>query len=101
MSSQISFTGTPFGRVINKLKHSTYSHSALSLDSKLNKLYTFNQAGFVVESIDGYAKKYDKAKIKVLCTFVDDHSYKKIVSTIDFYIANEEHLKQRKQLKQL
>ena len=89
----ISFTGTSFGKVINKLKHSTYSHSALSLDSKLNKLYTFNQAGFVVESIDGYAKKYDKAKIKVLCTFVDKKSYEKILATIDFYIGNKNKTK--------
>ena len=91
----ISFTNSAFGNLINKVSHSKYSHATLSLDSKLDKLYTFNAQtnGFTVESINRYIEIYDKARIKVLCTFVDDHSYKKIVSTIDFYIANKEKTK--------
>ena len=89
----ISFTNTVQGVVINKVKHSKYSHSALSLDTKLNKLYTFTSGGFTIESLDEYKRRYNKSRIKVLCTFVDKKSYEKIVSTLTYYIGNMDKTK--------
>ena len=89
----ISFTNTIQGRIINKVKHSTYSHSAISLDTKLNKMYTFTLEGITIESLDLYKSKYDKSRIKVLCTFVDNRAYEKILSTISYYIGEKNKTK--------
>lgn len=87
----LSYTGTTFGKVINKFEHSTMSHSGLSLDSFLNKIYSFNFQtkkkinGFSEESLDDYNDKNKDAKLLVLCFFVTDKVKEKIESVIKFY----------------
>ena len=85
----IVFRNSPFENLINVIKHSKYAHAAFALNSKLDKLFSYGPFGFVIESIDGYIKRYNKTKMKLLCTFVDKKSYEKILATISYYIGNK------------
>ena len=71
----LSFTNTVFGKIINQVKHSVYSHSGIALDSKLNKIYTFrfdkNTNGFGIEGLSNYLSNYEDAKISVMTLFVE------------------------------
>lgn len=71
----LSFTNTPFGKVINKIKHSTYSHAGISINSDLRTIYTFKfekgTNGFGIESLDHYLRNYEDASISVMTLFVD------------------------------
>lgn len=71
----LSFTNTVFGKIINQVKHSVYSHSGIALDSKLDKIYTFrfdkNTNGFGIEGLSNYLANYQDAKISVMTLFVE------------------------------
>ena len=106
----LSFTGTPFGKLITKYQHCKFSHAALSLDSKLNTLYTFNMrmdkeeiekngktivksrpaGGADIEHLKDY---YDvstggDADICVMCIFVTQEAKRAVKQTIDKIFAN-------------
>ena len=106
----LSFTGTPFGKLITKYQHCKFSHAALSLDSKLDKLYTFNMrmdkeeiekngktivksrptGGADIEHLKDY---YDvstggDADICVMCIFVTQEAKRAVKQTIDKIFAN-------------
>lgn len=91
----LSFTGTPFGHLINLVKKSMYSHAAIALDSDLNSLYTFtfgkNFSGFKQESIQGYIKNSNNAIIDVLTIFVDKKTKDKIEKTIKTIEKNKDN----------
>ena len=78
----LSFTNTPFGKVINKVKHSTYSHAGIALDSDLRNIYTFKfekgTNGFGIEDLDHYLENYSDAIISVMTLFVDKATKEKL-----------------------
>lgn len=85
----LSFTNTPFGKVIRTLKHSTYTHAGLCLDSDLKNIVTFKFGahwnGFSSESLDVYIDAYDDALLDVLTIFVDEATrYKLELAILDF-----------------
>lgn len=93
----LSYTGTIFGDIINWWKKSTYSHSALSLDEKLDKMYSFNrnvqtgESGFMEEGIQDYKnpKMNNDANLCVIGVFVSKEQKKKIKETIEWYKKNK------------
>lgn len=93
----LSFTNTPFGKIIRKVKNSTYTHAGLSLDSDLQNITTFKfdnvWNGFSVESIDFYLKVTQKALLDVLVIFVDGKTKEKIESTINDFILKKDKTK--------
>lgn len=85
-----SFSNTIFGNVIRTVKHSTYTHAGLSLDSDLKQILTYkfdtNYNGFHNENLDTYLGKSKNAKICVMALFVDDKTKNRIKNIIqDFY----------------
>lgn len=90
----LSFTNTRFGNIINKVKQSNYSHAAITFESDLEHLYSFNAAsenklgGLSYESISEYLKKYNDARIKVLAIFVNRQQKNRIRAKLDWYIGN-------------
>lgn len=85
----LSFTNTPFGKVIRTLKHSTYTHAGLCLDSDLKNIVTFKFGsmwnGFSTESLDFYINVNDGALLDVLAIFVDEATrYKLELAILDF-----------------
>ena len=93
-----SFTNTAFGKIIVTYTHSTYSHAAISFDTTLENMYSFNAdnktntlGGISKESISEYIKKYDDTIIKVNCIFVKDDDFNKIKTALDDMIKNIKH----------
>lgn len=91
-----SFTNTAFGKIITTYTHSTYSHAAISFDTKLNKLYSFNAdnktnklGGISIESIQEYLEKYQDAIIKVNCIFVKEKDFDTIKKSLDHMLDNK------------
>lgn len=92
----LSYTNTIFGNIINWWKKSKYSHSALSLDEKLDKMASFNrdvktgEGGFSIEGIQDYKNpKTGDADLCVLGMFVTKEQKRKIKETIDWYQKNK------------
>ena len=85
-----SFSNTLFGKVIVAVKHATYSHAGIALDTNLKDILTYKfdskHNGFHKENIDDYLHNSDKAKISVLALFVDKSTYDKLGKVIkDFF----------------
>lgn len=92
----LSYTNTFFGNIINWWKKSKYSHSALSLDERLDKMVSFNrdlktgEGGFFIEGIQDYKNpKTGDADLCVLGMFVTKEQKKKIKEVIDWYQKNK------------
>lgn len=97
----LSYTGTFFGNLINWWKHSQYSHAALSLDSSLKKLWSYNRTpdktidGLSIESIDEYhnPKLNGDCNLYVAAAFVTKEVKKKIEDTLEWYKKNQKNTK--------
>lgn len=93
----ISYTNTTFGKIINKVKNSVYSHAGISLDSDLSKICTFMWGpgfnGFWTESIDSYIKTSKDAIIDVLAIFVDKNTKHKVEETLKYFITKRDKTK--------
>lgn len=82
---------TPFGKAIKKFTHSIYSHSGLSFDSKMNKIYSYNLdnghhgGGLSFENINGYG---EESNILVNVIFLTKKDITKIKTKLDYYISN-------------
>lgn len=94
----LSFANTVFGNVINKFKHSEYSHAGISFDSSLDNIYTYNFQpgkinGFTKESIKDYHNAKDKngdVKLMVNTIFVPHDAWAKMKETLKFYENNKD-----------
>lgn len=91
-----SWTNTFGGKVIRTVTKSTYTHSAISLDTSLTKLYSFNAdnklnkfGGVSIESIEDYVKVYDKCLINVKCLFVKPSDYQIIKNVMDYMVTHQ------------
>lgn len=83
----LTYTGTVFGKLINKWTQGIYSHAALGLESDLKELYSFNASvnGFSKESIESYAKEN---KNSLLCTYVvylNKFQYDKLKEKLNYF----------------
>lgn len=85
-----SFTNTPFGKIITTYTHSNYSHTAISLDTSLTHMYSFNAdnkknvfGGFSIESIKDYIAYYKDSVIQVNCIFIKKSDMDKIKFVLD------------------
>lgn len=88
----VSFTNTPFGKIIKDYTKDKFSHVCISFDSTLDNMYSYNiinninrRGGISFESISKYNQDGDLA---VMVLFVKEHIYLKIKSNLSNYIAN-------------
>ena len=87
-----------FSKVIMAYTNSDFSHSGISLSSKMDKIYSFNMqtdakmGGLSFESIEKYTT-YGIEHFKVLVLFVDKDAKAKIKEQIDFFINNKKTTK--------
>lgn len=89
----ITYTKTAFGKVIRKVTHGKYTHSAISLDSSMNNLFSFNasesnQSGFSVESLKRYNHD-DDCIMCVYCFFVKKDKLLHIKTKLDWFLLNK------------
>lgn len=94
-----SYTNTPFGKVISTYTHNRYSHAAISFDSSLDKLYSFNadpnvstnglKGGISRESLTGYINQYNDAQIQVNCIFLKKPDFAIVKKSLDDMFKHE------------
>lgn len=98
-----SYTNTPFGKAIKTFTHSEYTHAAISFDTSLEKLYSFNadskyssngyKGGISRESLSSYIDSYEKTIIQVNCIFLKPSDFDIVQKTLDNLLENEEKTK--------
>lgn len=98
-----SYTNTPFGKAIKTFTHSEYTHAAISFDTSLEKLYSFNadskyssngyKGGISRESLSSYVDSYEKTIIQVNCIFLKPSDFDIVQKTLDNLLENEEKTK--------
>ena len=90
-------TGTILSRIVKLIKHHKYTHVSISLDEKLNEMYSFGRinpynpfvGGFIREKInEGTFKRFKNTKCIVLRMSVDEEQYYDIKETISYFKKN-------------
>ena len=82
---------TAFGKVIKKYTKSVYSHSGISFDHKLDKIYSYNadnghiRGGLSFENLNGYDPD---SSILVNVIFLKKKDILRLKTKLDYYIAN-------------
>lgn len=95
----LSFTGSPFSKIVTKFTKTKYGHAGMSLDSSLQKIYTYaidrgkNINGIRIENLDDYKTYIGDATIKILCIFVTPDTKKHIVEILNFLEENSNKTK--------
>ena len=90
-------------RAIEWYTHTEWSHAAMSFDSSMKQMYTFNannnvsadgkSAGFTVESIEKYWKIDPSIKFKVHALFVTAAQRDMMKDAVDWYIRHQNETK--------
>lgn len=83
----LTYTGTRFGKLINKWSHGIYSHAALGLESDLKQLYSFNATvnGFSKESIESYIKENKDSLICTYAVYLNKSQYDKLKEKLEYF----------------
>lgn len=83
----LSYTHTLFGKGIKAFTHSIYSYASFSLDSNLEKMYSYTintrGGGFVVENIKNFKSDKTENLIAVYCILVNKAQLRKIKLFLD------------------
>lgn len=90
-------------RAIEWYTHTEWSHAAMSFDSSMKQMYTFNannnvsadgkSAGFTIESIEKYWKIDPSIKFKVHALFVTTAQRDMMRDVVDWYIKHQDDTK--------
>lgn len=90
-------------RAIEWYTHTEWSHAAMSFDSSMKQMYTFNannnvsadgkSAGFTIESIEKYWKIDPSIKFKVHALFVTVAQRDMMKDAVDWYIKHQDDTK--------
>lgn len=90
-------------RAIEWYTHTEWSHAAMSFDSSMKQMYTFNannnvsadgkSAGFTIESIERYWKIDPSIKFKVHALFVTASQRDMMRDAVDWYIKHQDDTK--------
>ena len=87
----LTYTGTILSKAIKTFTHAKYCHVSLSLDKKLNKMYSFGRlnpynpfiGGFVHEGINiGTFKRFKNTMTEIYSIEVTNEQYRKIKKAI-------------------
>lgn len=92
-----SWTNTPAGKIIRIATRSTYTHSAISFNTSLEELYSFNAdnkanafGGVSLESLSSYIKYYNDCLINVECIFVKESDFVIIQNVLDHMVKHQD-----------
>ena len=91
----LTYTGTGFGKLINKFTHGIYSHAAISLDDDMSRLYSFNlkDNGFSLESIDRYLKDNKESTMVIYTIFINRKDLLTVKTKLDYFLLNKRRTK--------
>lgn len=94
----LTYTGTILSRIVKLYTKKEYSHVSISLDRKLNHMYSFGRlnpyipfwGGFVRESPDyGTFKRFKDTKSKIFSIDVEEEQYEMIKELIEDIDSNK------------
>lgn len=97
-----TYTGTVLSRIVRFYTKKPYSHISFSLDSSLNKMYSFGRlnpynpfiGGFVIENVHkGTFKRFKKTKTVIYKYTITDEQYKKLKKDIRYFLKNHRKYK--------
>ena len=97
-----TYTGTVLSRIVRFYTKKPYSHISFSLDSSLNKMYSFGRLNpynpfigrFVVESADiGTFLRFKDTVCRVIKVDINDLQYEALCSNIYDMIENKDKYK--------
>jgi hypothetical protein len=98
----LTYTGTVLSNLVKVYTRKEYSHVSISLDEKLNHMYSFGRryaycpffGGFVQESPKfGTFKRFRKTKTKIYSLEVDERQYEQIRRLIKEFDLDKEKYK--------
>lgn len=98
----LTYTGTILSKIIRFTTRAEYAHVSLSLDKKLNKMYSFGRlnpynpfiGGFVHEGINiGTFKRFKKTRTEIYYVEVTNEQYNKIKQIIKHINSNKDDYK--------
>jgi CRISPR/Cas system-associated protein endoribonuclease Cas2 len=99
----VSFTGTILSRIVRFWTRKKYSHTSISLDKKLNEMYSFGRVNpynifignFVHESPKwGTLKRFKKTKCSIISLDVTEKQYSDVKKIIEEFKNNgQKHYK--------
>ena len=97
-----TYTGTILARIVRFYTKKPYSHISFSLDSSLNRMYSFGRlnpynpfiGGFVIENVNkGTFKRFKKTKTVIYKYTVTDEQYEKLKLDIRYFLKNHRKFK--------
>lgn len=98
----LTYTGTILSKIIKLYTKHEFAHISISLDEKLNELYSFGRlnpynpfiGGFVHEGINiGTFKRFKKTIAGIYSLEITDEQYNKIKNSIQYIEKNREKYK--------
>ena len=98
----LTYTGTILSRIIKYYTHCEFSHVSISLDRKLEEMYSFGRlnpynpfhGGFIHEAIGkGTFKRFKNTRAMIFSINVTEEQYNKIKNTINIISREREKYK--------
>ena len=80
--------GSLFGKIERIVKGDHYAHAAMTFDSSMETLYTFNSPGFTIESIQTYLNRNEDYEIYIGAIFLTYREYERVRKWINTLIKN-------------
>ena len=88
----LSRTYSRTSNLINKVTGDEYTHSGISFDLNLDKMYTFNKKGFFIDTLELF-KSFGNIPIAEYGTMVDNDKVLKIKMKLNEFLSNKDKLK--------
>lgn len=94
----LTSTGTILSKIVKLYKKDEFGHSSISLDNKLQEMYSFGRlnpynpfiGGFIHEYIDkGTFKRFYKTTTKIYELEIEDEQYEKMKELIKYFSINK------------
>lgn len=79
----LSYTGSRMSNMIKKVTGDKFTHSSISFDLNMDRIFSFNGTGFVIESFDTFKKQFGNIFVGVYTVFLPKVSVRSIKLKLD------------------
>lgn len=85
----LSRTYSPMSNVINKVTGDEYTHSGISFDLKLDRMYTFNKHGFYIDTLKEF-KTFGNIPLAIYGVYIEDSLALKIKMKLNEFLSRKD-----------
>lgn len=91
----LTYVASGAARLITRFTKGIYSHAAISLESDLNRIYSYNvmDNGFAIESIDRYLNIDPNSNMAVYTILLNKDDLLKVKTKLDYFLLNKKNTK--------